>query len=114
MRFAQSIALAMAFGLAAPIAHGKDDKRFEACRKKLMQAQKLEVLYDLDWKPPREPKVIAGRTFFEMPIDAKEGFVETVNCFLMAGDSGCVNFDVLHWQTGKMAGRFSRCKFKMN
>ena len=93
--------------------HAEDDKRLEVCRGKLFQAQKLDVLYDLDWKLPKEPRVVAGPTFFSMPIDAKEGFVDTVNCFLTAGQAGkCVNFDVLHWQTGKAIGRFSYCKFK--
>ena len=91
------------------------EQRFEACKSKLVQAQKLDVLYDFDWKPPKEPKVIVGPTFFKIPIDAKEGFTETVNCFLMAGESGkCVNFDVRSWQTGKAVGRFSSCRFKMH
>lgn len=91
-----------------------DERQFEVCRSKLKQAQQLDVLYDLDWKSGREPRVVAGRTFFNLPIDAKEGFVETVNCFLMTGKNQCVNFDVLHWQTGKAVGRFSNCRFKMN
>lgn len=51
--------------------------------------------------------MVVGATFITMPIDAKEGFADTVNCFLMAGESGkYINFDVLHWQTGKAIGRF--------
>jgi len=89
------------------------EKRFQTCRQKLIQAQKLNVLYDLDWKPPKEPRVVVGPTFIEMAIDGKEGFVETVNCFLMAGEEGkCINFDVLHWQSGKAIGRYSNCKYK--
>ena len=91
-----------------------DNKRFESCKSKLIQAQKLGVLHDLDWKLPKEPKVVAGKTFFSIPIDAKEGFVETVNCFLVGGENKFVNFDVLNWQTGKSVGRFSYGKFKMN
>jgi len=97
--------------IAAPVA--ADERKFEGCRNKLKQAQKLDVLYDLDWKSGHEPKVVAGRTFFTMPIDAKEGFAETVNCFLMAGKNQCVSFDILHWQTGKSVGRFSNCRFRM-
>ncbi len=108
-----SVALAVVFFLVTSIANA-DERKFEACRNKLKQAQKLDVLYDLDMKSGREPKVIVGRTFFNMPIDAKEGFTETVNCFLMAGKNQCINFNVLHWQTGKAVGRFSNCKFKMN
>lgn len=96
------------------IANAADDARFETCKAKLIQAQKLDLLYDMDWKPPKEPKVVVGPTFFTIPIDAKEGFVETVNCFLMAGDRGkYINFDVLDWRTGKSVGRYSYGKFKM-
>lgn len=62
-----------------------------------------------------DQEVVVGPTFFEVPIDAKEGFVETLNCFLLAGKQGeCVNFNVLHWQTGKAVGRYSYCRFKMH
>lgn len=107
------IAFAVAFFLVTSAANA-DERKLEACRNKLKQAQKLDVLYDLDWKSGREPKVIAGRTFFNMPIDAKEGFAETVNCFLMSGKDQCISFNVLHWQTGKAVGRFSNCRLKMN
>ena len=87
---------------------------FETCRSKLMQAQKLDVLYDLDWKSGRvEPRVVVGPTFMTMTIDAKEGFAETVNCFLMAGEAGkCVNFNLLHWQSGKPVGAFRNCRYR--
>lgn len=99
--------------LAAPLAHAKDNARFEQCRAKLQQAQKLEVLYDLQWEKAREPRVVVGPTFFRMPIDAKEGFVDTVNCFLMAGEAGkCINFPVRSWNTGKAVGRFENCRYK--
>jgi hypothetical protein len=91
------------------------DKYFEGCREKLIRAQKLQVLYDMSWKLPAEPRIVAGPTFFQMPIDAKEGFAETVNCFLMAGQKEkFINFDVHDWRTGKPVGRFSFGKFKMN
>ena len=84
------------------------DSRFAECQDKLRKAQELEVLYNLDWKPPREPLVVVGPTFFTIPFDAKEGFVTTVNCLLMAGDeSKMVNFDLLDWRTNKSVGRFS-------
>lgn len=97
-----------------PCAQAKPDPaRAEQCRKKLVTAQQLGVLYNLEWGNTSEPQVWAGRTFFTIPIDAKEGFVETVNCLLTNGDSFCVNFDVLHWQTGKAVGRWSGCKLRM-
>ena len=47
-------------------------------------------------------------TYPNIPIDAKEGFVRTVHCFLMAGDEKqLTNFDKLHWRTGKRVSRFS-------
>lgn len=91
-----------------------DNAKFEACRKKLIQAQNLSVLQDLQWQKGNEPYVLAGPTFFDMAIDGKEGFATTVNCFLMSGDTTkCIGFNVLHWQTGKSVGRFENCRFKM-
>lgn len=103
-----------AFLLCAQGALGDGDKRAEECRKKLVKAQQLKVLHDMDWKLPKEPKVVAGPTFFDIPIDAKEGFVETANCYLVGGGNECVSFNVTHWKTGKTVGRFSNCKFQMN
>jgi len=89
------------------------DSEFEACRNKLVAAQKLDVLHDLQWTGKKPPRVVAGRTFFTIPIDAKEGFAETVNCFLMAGDRDkFVNFDILDWRTGKPVGSFTYGKYK--
>jgi hypothetical protein len=92
-----------------------DDARFEACKAKLKKANELDLLYAFDWKPPAAPHVLVGPTFFKIPIDAKEGFAETLNCFLMAGDEGqCVNFPLKHWQTGKAVAEFKNCRLKMN
>lgn len=91
------------------------DQRFEQCRAKLKKAQALDVLYDMDWRPPLEPRVVVGPTFFKMPIDGKKGFAITVNCFLTAGQTDkCVSFNMLDWQTGKPVGRYSACSFAMN
>jgi len=90
------------------------DAVFNTCKAKLVKAHELGVLYAFDWKPPKEPYVVAGKTFFAIAIDAKEGFAETVSCFLVAGESGkCANFNILHWQTGKAVGRFQNCRLKM-
>lgn len=96
-------------------ATGSDDSRFEKCRAKLKQAQKLDMLYDLDWHGSDEPRVVVGPTFFSVPIDAKQGFADTVNCFLMAGHSDkYINFDLLDWRTGKAVGRYKYGQVKMN
>ena len=98
--------------LMAPMAVAADNAQLEACRVKLKQAQALGVLHDLSWKHGKDPVVVAGRTYFNMPFDAKEGFAETVNCFLMAGKSGCINFEITHWQTGKAVDKWSWCRLK--
>jgi hypothetical protein len=105
--------IAIAALLSPGLSFATDDVKLEACRAKLIKAQKLEVLYDLAWQKGSMPKVVAGPTFFTMPIDAKEGFAETVNCFLMVGEPKCIEFDIKHWQTGKSAARWSGCRLKM-
>jgi hypothetical protein len=89
------------------------EKRFEGCRAKLKQAKKLDVLHDLDWQHGSMPRVVAGPTFFTIPIDAKEGFADTVNCFLMSGEGGAINFDILDWRTGKVAAKYSLGRLEM-
>ncbi len=90
-----------------------NDTEFEACREKLIKAQKLDVLYDLQWNGRSRPKVVVGKTFFALPVDAKEGFAETVNCFLMGGArEKFIDFEVSHWQTGKPAGAFKYGRYK--
>jgi hypothetical protein len=86
---------------------------FENCRQKLIQAQQLDVLADLDWKPPRQPKVVVGPTFFKIPFDAKQGFVETVNCFLVAGQWKFVNFDLLDQLNHRVIGRWENGRLAM-
>lgn len=98
--------------IAAIPMHAAD--RFETCKAKLVKAQKLGVLRDLKWKGTAEPTVVVGPTFLDMAFDGKEGFAETVNCFLVTGDpKKFVNFDVVEWRNGTTVGRFSYGKLKM-
>ncbi len=90
----------------------QSNARFKACRAKLKKAHSLDLLYDLNLEGGY-PRVIAGPTFFQIPIDAKQGFAETVNCFLTAGDNKFVNFEILDWRTGKAIGRYHWGRFEM-
>lgn len=103
-----TLLLAMALSATAAAADSA-----EACRQKLIQAQQIEVLVDLDWKPPKEPKVVVGSTFPRMPFDAKEGFARTVNCFLLAGTDRFVNFDILDHLNHRVLGRWEYGRLKM-
>lgn len=84
----------------------------ETCRQKLIKAQQLGVLYDLDWKPGQMPKVIVGPTFHQMPLDAKQGFVETVNCFFMGGKDAAINFDVKEHLNHRVVGSWTYGRYK--
>ena len=91
-----------------------DDKRFEECRAKLIKAQKLDLLYNMDWKKGTEPLVVVGPTFYSVPFDAKEGFAKTLNCFFMGGDiSKYISFDLRDWRTNKKIARYSYGKLKV-
>jgi hypothetical protein len=57
--------------------------------------------------------IVAGREFFNLAYDQRKPAVEAVNCLLMQGKGGAIPFDVLHWQTGKVIGRFSGWDFKV-
>jgi hypothetical protein len=88
--------------------------KFEQCRAKLIKAQKLDLLRDLDWKKGSTPKVVVGPTFFSVDFTTKEGFAETVSCFLVVGEDKCMNYKLTHWMTGKVVANFQNCKFQMN
>src|SRR2546425_11294617 len=91
-----------------------ENKQFETCKKKLKQAQRLDVLYDMNITV-FPPHITVGPTFYTIPIDAKQGFAETVSCFLTAGEAGkLINFDLLDYRTGKHVARFSYGQLKMD
>ena len=102
------LAIAMVFSIISYSASA-NDARLEDCRSKLKQAQKLEVLHDLQWKGSTL-HVVAGPTYYKMPFDAKGGFADAVNCFAMVGKTGCINFDIKHWLNGKATEQYSMCK----
>lgn len=108
----RALAAAVA-SLACSAALADDNARLEACRAKLKAAQKLEVLYDLQWEKGRGPRVLAGPTYRRLPLDAKEGFAETLNCFLTAGEAGkCMNFDIRDFRSGAVLHTFRNCRLK--
>ncbi len=115
--FSAILTVATLLSAAASLASANQksaDARFETCKKKLKQSHQLEVLYAFDWKPGKSPYIVAGPTFHRIPIDAKEGFAQALNCFLVAGQEGkCMNFDILDRLTGKPVARFEYCKFRM-
>lgn len=89
-------------------------KRFEACKAKLKKTSG-DMLNDLSWKggglPPR---VVVGPTFFAVDFKTKQGFADTVNCFLMAGDeSRFINFDLLDWKDEKVVATYYAGHLKM-
>jgi hypothetical protein len=92
-----------------------DEARFSQCQAKMKKAKELDLLYDLTWERGSAPRVLVGRTFFTIPIDAKEGFAEQLNCFLVAGQPGkCMNFTLRDWRTGKPVARFENCRLKVD
>lgn len=80
--------------------------QYEACNVKLQKAKELDMLYDIGGKGA-SIQVFVGPTYFTVPIDAKKGFVEVVNCVLVKGSGGGVPFDLIHWQTGKRVAQWN-------
>ena len=86
------------------------NKNLETCRAKLKAAKKLDLLYDMKWEKGQAPMVVVGPTYDNLPFDAREGFVETINCFLSAGETGkCFNFDLLDYKTHNAVAQYSNC-----
>lgn len=90
-----------------------NEARFNQCRSKLVMAQKLGLLEGLDYKNT-PPSVTVGKTFYNLPFDAKTGFIEEVNCFLNQGDPTYINFNIIDWRTGKKIGQYSWGKLKLD
>lgn len=110
---ALAVATALSFALSATQAAGTSDDttRFDECKQKLVEAQKLDLLFDLAWNPPKPPHVVVGHTYFRLRSDAREGFAQTVNCFLMAGRGDrYINFPIKDqrnnvvgkWENGRL------------
>lgn len=109
------IAITVATALTAALAHAgpTNEKRFEECKAKLQAAKKLDLLYDLAFEKGRGYRVLVGPTYYRVPLDAKEGFVATLNCFLNAGETkSCMNFDLRDWKSGKVVGRYRNCRLQ--
>lgn len=106
MQLVKAAILSLAIWTPA-LASSVTDKNLEICRAKLKAAHKLDLLYDLQVKGA-QAIVVVGPTYDTLPFDAREGFAETVNCFLMAGDtSKFVSFDLLDYQTHKVVATWS-------
>lgn len=107
------ISMVAAAAISIPAIAAPSNTQFEQCKSKLIKAQKLNILYQFDIERQR-PKIVVGPTFFQLPIDAKEGFADTLNCFLVGGEQGTyIPFNLLHWQTGKRVARYSSGKLEM-
>lgn len=49
-----------------------------------------------------------------MPIDGKQGFADTVNCFFTVGKQGeYINYDIYDWRDGKKVAEYAYGKLIM-
>jgi|CXWL01.1.fsa_nt_gi hypothetical protein len=87
-------------------------KAAEACRAKLETARQGGALHDLDWTPGEMPLVVVGPAFEQFPMEAKQGFAATVNCFLMGGKAEYIQFDVVEYLNHRVVGTWSLGRFK--
>jgi len=88
------------------------DKKFEECREKLKEAQQLGMLYNLDMRAGR-PLVVVGPTFYNVAFDAKQGFANTINGFLMTGEDKFIDFELLDYRTNKVVAKYSYGRLEM-
>lgn len=91
------------------------DARFEQCQKKLKAAHQLDLLHAFDWKPPKAPYVVAGPTFGKIDISAKQGFADTVNCYLVGGDDAkLINFEILDYRSGRRIAEYRNGRLRVD
>lgn len=97
----------------AGVTSAADNARLSECRDKLKAAQKLDLLSNMTFDKGI-PKVWVGATWYQMPIDAKEGFAETAACFFTAGDSAkAIAFDIFDGKSGKKIARWKYTKLQV-
>lgn len=97
-----------------PVDDGANKARAEECRVKLEELRGLSVLYQLQWKSGHViPKALVGPTFYSLPIDGKQAFADTINCYLLQGAPEYIEIEMLDWRTGKRVARYSWGKLKM-
>jgi len=87
-------------------------KQYETCKTYLEKYRELGVLYDMKARGA-SIRVLVGPSFFTLPIDRKQNFAETVNCFLVNGTGGGISFDLLDWQTGKQVASWNGYKLSI-
>lgn len=75
------------------------------------EGRELDLLHDLTIGPL--PHVVVGPTFYTIPLEAKQGFADTVNCFLMTGQDNYINFDLLDYKTGHVVAEYSYGKLNV-
>lgn len=88
-------------------------KEYKVCKSYLEKSKEAGLLYDMTARGA-SVKILVGPNFFTVPIDAKQNFASTVNCFLMQGTGGGMSFDLLHWQTGKKVASWNGYKLTVD
>lgn len=86
----------------------------QLCRAKVDKARRLDVLSELEWMSGRTPTVVVGPAFLLMPFHERQGFVATVNCFLLSGAQTSVNFPLLDHATRREIGQWKNGRLKMS
>lgn len=80
------------------------DARFEECRTKLKKSQELDLLHNMTFDNGL-PKLWVGRTWYQLPIEAKTEFARVGACFFLAGNDGpggrAITFPIYDGMSGK-------------
>ena len=91
----------------------QDQARQASCEAKLVQAQKLDMLYNIEAKGHPRIRVLVGPTWYRVAFDAKEGFAQTVNCVAVGGKQDrCTSIDFVDHKSGRGVATFENCRLK--
>ena len=90
------------------------ESRLESCRDKLKAAANLNLLADMSFDNGI-PRVVVGRTWYNIDFSAKTGLAETCACFFLAGDtSKAIRFDIKDKMTGKTVAVWDYTRLKVD
>lgn len=105
--------VAAALFCCAAASAAPNEARMAECHKLLQAAYATAIIDDIRLSKGRDPAVMVGAGFFKLPYGSREGFARAMSCLLVQGETGvCMNFDMLHWQSGAPVARYENCVYK--
>jgi len=89
-------------------------KKFDECRRTLLDAKHNDILFGLEWERGKAPKIVIGPRFLTIETEDRKRFADSVNCFLAGGRRRySIDFELVDWKTGRVVAHYRLGKLHM-